>query len=64
MNYNEEFITNATIQITEKLNLVWEQQKLVREILNLSLYNYEVVTLEKSLVKGDIKEKSSFIFKS
>ena len=63
MNYNEEFITNATIQITEKLNLVWEQQKLVREILNLSLYNYEVVTLEKSLVKGDIKEKVALYLK-
>lgn len=63
MNCNEEFVTNATIQISEKLSLVWEQQKLVRDILNLALYNYEVITLEKSLVKGDIKEKVALYLK-
>lgn len=57
MNCNEEFIIKTIGKLSLEFNLDWEQQRKVRECLDYSLYNYEVQTLEKSLIKGDIPEK-------
>lgn len=57
MNCNEEFVMKAVGKLTLEFNFNWEQQKKVRDALYYSLYNYEVCTLEKSLIKGDIREK-------
>ena len=57
MNCNEEFIIKAIGKLTLEFNFDWEQQRKVRDCLNYSMYNYEVHTLEKSLVKGDLHEK-------
>ncbi|MEX0049605.1 site-specific tyrosine recombinase/integron integrase [Clostridium butyricum] len=58
MNCNEEFIMKALGKLTLEFNFDWEQQRKVRDCLYYALYNYEVMTLEKSLIKGDIEEKA------
>ncbi len=57
MNYNEEFVVNTIGKLTLEFNFDWQQQRKVRDILYQSLYNYEVLSLEKALVKGDVEEK-------
>lgn len=57
MNCNEEFIMKVIGKLTLEFNFDWEQQRKVRECLNYAMYNYEVHTLEKSLIKGDMDEK-------
>ncbi|KAI3350805.1 site-specific tyrosine recombinase/integron integrase [Clostridium botulinum] len=57
MNCNEEFVIKTIGKLTLEFNLNWEQQKIVRDCLYYSLYNYEVVSKEKSLIKGDMPEK-------
>lgn len=57
MNCNEEFIMKAIGKLTLEFNFDWEQQRKIRDCLNYSMYNYEVHTLEKSLIKGDMQEK-------
>lgn len=57
MNCNEEFIVNCIGKLSLAFNYDWEQQRKIRDILYQALYNYEVHSLEKSLVKGDIEEK-------
>lgn len=57
MNCNEEFIIKAIGKLTLEFNFDWEQQRKIRDCLNYAMYNYEVHTLEKSLIKGDINEK-------
>lgn len=57
MNCNEEFIIKAVGKLTLEFNFDWEQQRRIRDCLNYAMYNYEVHTLEKSLVKGDMYEK-------
>lgn len=57
MNCNEEFIMKAIGKLTLEFNFDWEDQRKIRECLNYSMYNYEVCTLEKSLIKGDMNEK-------
>lgn len=57
MNCNEEFVIKAIGKLTLEFNYDWEQQRKVRDCLYYSLYNYEVVSLEKALVKGDMQEK-------
>ncbi len=57
MNCNEEFIMKALGKLTLEFNFDWEQQRKIRDCLNYSMYSYEVHTLEKALIKGDIHEK-------
>lgn len=57
MNCNEEFIVNAIGKLSLAFNYDWEQQRKIRDILYQSLYNYEVFSLQKALVKSDIEEK-------
>lgn len=57
MNCNEEFVVKALGKLTLEFNLDLEQQRKVREILYLSLYNFQVTNIEKALVKSDIEEK-------
>lgn len=57
MNCNEEFIIKTIGKLTLEFNYDWEQQRKVRDCLYYSLYNYEIVSLEKALVKGDMQEK-------
>ena len=57
MNCNEEFIMKAIGKLTLEFNFDWEDQRKIRDCLNYSMYNYEVHTLEKSLIKGDMHEK-------
>jgi len=57
MNCNEEFIMKALGKLTLEFNFDWEQQRKIRDCLNYSMYNFEVHTLEKSLIKGDLNEK-------
>ncbi|MDD3225817.1 MAG: tyrosine-type recombinase/integrase [Clostridium sp.] len=57
MNCNEEFIIKAIGKLTLEFNYDWEQQRKVRDCLYYSLYNYEILSLEKALVKGDMQEK-------
>ncbi|WP_244833359.1 site-specific tyrosine recombinase/integron integrase [Clostridium sp. BJN0001] len=57
MNCNEEFIVKAIGKLTLEFNYNWDEQKKLRELLYLALYNYEVVSSEKSLVASDLKEK-------
>lgn len=57
MNCNEEFVIKAVGKLTLEFDFDWEQQRKVRDALYYALYNYEVHTLEKALVKGDIDEK-------
>lgn len=57
MNCNEEFVIKAIGKLTLEFDFDWEQQRKVRDALYYALYNYEVCTLEKSLIKGDVREK-------
>ena len=57
MNSNEEFVMKAIGKLTLEFNFDWEQQRKIRDCLYFALYNYEVLTLEKTLIKGDIEEK-------
>jgi integrase/recombinase XerD len=57
MNCNEEFVIKAIGKLTLEFNFDWEQQRKVRDALYYALYNFEVHTLEKALIKGDIREK-------
>lgn len=57
LNCNEEFVIKAIGKLTLEFNFDWEQQRKVRDCLYYSLYNYEIHTLEKALVKGDMQEK-------
>ncbi|MBY6761795.1 tyrosine-type recombinase/integrase [Clostridium botulinum] len=57
MNCNEEFVVRALGKLTLEFNCNWKEQQKIRELLHLSLYNYEVVSSEKSLVSSDLKEK-------
>lgn len=57
MNCNEEFIIKAIGKLTLEFNYDWEQQRKVRDCLYYALYNYEILSLEKALVKGDMQEK-------
>lgn len=57
MNCNEEFVIKALGKLTLEFNYNWDEQKKVRELLHISLYNYEVISAEKSLVTSDLKEK-------
>jgi len=57
MNCNEEFIMKAIGKLTLEFNFDWDQQRKIRDCLNYSMYNYEVHTLEKALIKGDMHEK-------
>ncbi|EEP53953.1 site-specific tyrosine recombinase/integron integrase [Clostridium butyricum] len=57
MNCNEEFVVKALGKLTLEFNYDWDEQKKIRELLHLSLYNYEVMSSEKSLVTSDLKEK-------
>ncbi|NFO88537.1 integrase [Clostridium botulinum] len=57
MNCNEEFIVKAIGKLTLEFNYNWQEQSKIRELLHLSLYNYEVVSVEKSLISSDLKEK-------
>lgn len=57
MNCNEEFIVKALGKLTLEFDFDWQQQSKIREILHLSLYNYNVLTLETGLVASDLQEK-------
>lgn len=57
MNCNEEFVVRAIGKLTLELGLDWEQQRKIREILLISLKDYQVLSTEKALVAGDVKEK-------
>lgn len=57
MNCNEEFVVKALGKLTLDFNFDWKQQRKIREDLYYSLYGYEVLALEKSLVKSDLEEK-------
>ncbi|APF24329.1 tyrosine-type recombinase/integrase [Clostridium butyricum] len=57
MNSNEEFVVNAIGKLTLEFNFDWEQQRKVRDCLYLSLYNYEVLPIEKALIKSDLEDK-------
>lgn len=57
MNCNEEFVVNALGKLTLEMNLDWEQQRKVREILHISLSKFEVLSLETGLVASDLEEK-------
>lgn len=57
LNSNEEFVVNAIGKLTLEFNFDWEQQRKVRDCLYLSLYNYEVLPIEKALIKSDLEDK-------
>ncbi|NFH81278.1 hypothetical protein FDA09_14545 [Clostridium botulinum] len=57
MNCNEEFVLRALGKLTLEFNYNWQEQSKIREILHLALYNYQVTSIEKSLVSSDLKEK-------
>lgn len=57
LNSNEEFVINAIGKLTLEFNFDWEQQRKVRDCLYLSLYNYEVLPVEKALIKSDLEDK-------
>ncbi|EDT76491.1 site-specific tyrosine recombinase/integron integrase [Clostridium butyricum] len=57
MNCNEEFVVKALGKLTLEFNYDWENQKKIRELLHICLYNYEVVSAEKSLITSDLNEK-------
>ena len=57
MNCNEEFVIKAIGKLTLEFNFDWDQQRKVRDALYYSLYNYQVTSLEKALIKGDVREK-------
>ncbi len=57
MNCNEEFVVRALGKLTLEFNYDWQQQIKIREILHLALYNYDVLSAEKSLISSDLKEK-------
>lgn len=62
MNCNEEFIVKVLGKLTLDFNFDLEQQRKIREDIYYSLYGYEVLALEKSLVKSDIEEKMMMYF--
>ncbi|NFO31060.1 integrase [Clostridium botulinum] len=57
MNCNEEFVVRALGKLTLEFNYNWQEQSKIRDILHLALYNYQVTSIEKSLVSSDLKEK-------
>ena len=57
MNCNEEFVVRALGKLTLEFNYDWQQQNKIRELLHLALYNYDVLSSEKSLTCSDLKEK-------
>ena len=57
MDCNEEFIVKALGKLTLEFEFDWEQQRKIREILYLSLYNYNVLSLETGLMASDLREK-------
>lgn len=63
MNNNEEVIIKAIGKLTLELDLDWDQQKKVKNVLEDILYGYNVQTLEKSLVKSDMGEKIFYYLK-
>ena len=62
MNCNEEFIVKAIGKLTLDFNFSWEEQKRIREDLYYCLYGYEILNLNKSLVKSDLDEKLMLYF--
>lgn len=62
MNCNEEFIVKAIGKLTLDFNFSWEEQKRIREDLYYCLYGYEILNLNKSLVKSDFDEKLMLYF--
>lgn len=57
LNCNEEFVVNALGKLTLEFNYDWQEQIKIRELLHLALYNYDVMSVEKSLISSDLKEK-------
>lgn len=57
MNCSEEFTIKVIGKLTLEFSLTWEQQNKVREIIALSLKDYDVISTEKSLVASDLNEK-------
>lgn len=57
MNCNEEFVVRALGKLTLEFDFDWEQQIKIREVLHLSLRNFEVLSEEKGLMVSDLKEK-------
>lgn len=57
MNCNEEFTIKLIGKLTLELNHTWEEQKRVRDCIYNTLYEYDVVSRETGLIKGDIHEK-------
>lgn len=63
MNCNEEYVIKAIGKIALEFNFNWEEQRRVRDCLYYSLNNYEVLSIETAIVKGDIKEKALMYIK-
>lgn len=57
MNCNEEFVVKAIGKLTLEFNFDWQQQIKLTRILHLALYEYDVLTKEKTLVASDLQEK-------
>ncbi|NWK10398.1 site-specific tyrosine recombinase/integron integrase [Clostridium cadaveris] len=57
MNCNEEFVVKAIGKLTLELDLTWEQQIQIREILLISLKDYDVISAEKALITSDLQDK-------
>ena len=43
MNCNEEFIVKLIGKLTLEFNYNWQEQRKINEIINLSLYEYNVL---------------------
>ena len=63
MNNNSEVIVKMIGLLTLEFNYNWEQQRKVRDILETCLYGFDVLTVEKGLVKTNIDEKIFLYYK-
>ena len=57
MNCNEEFIVKLIGKLTLEFNYNWQEQRKINEIINLSLYEYNVLPKETALSTSDLEEK-------
>ncbi|MGL5152473.1 MAG: site-specific tyrosine recombinase/integron integrase [Clostridium sp.] len=57
MNCNEEFVVKVIGKMSLEMGLELSEQKRIRDILYYSLHDYEVVSIENSLVVSDMEEK-------
>lgn len=57
MNYSKELTTNFIIKLSKNMNLTYEQQKLVINILEECTNEYELTKKELITVESDLQEK-------